>query len=73
MADPGDRYTDFVRSMPRPAQPACAYLGCKDHKIKFSPLFCALHELAWIAHAGTPSCRLDGLTFGDAVKWAKKF
>jgi hypothetical protein len=64
-------YNQFVRSMPRPAPPVCAFRGCDQLKLKFSPLFCALHELGWIAKAGTPSHQLDGLTFGDAVRWSK--
>ena len=67
-----DMYRRFVQAMPRPAPIVCAYRGCDQTKLKFSPLFCAIHELLWIGHSGKQSHQLDGLTYGDAVQWAKR-
>lgn len=75
--DPGESYTSIIREMyksgafkPAPVQP-CAVLRCDQPKLKHSLLFCSGHELAWIAHDGTPSARLDHLRAGDAIRWAK--
>jgi hypothetical protein len=43
---------------------------CSQPKMKFSLLFCAMHELQWIAYDGRPSLKLDSEDFSRAVWWS---